>query len=68
LEGSNITSNVIHPGLVQTNIARSAPIVLRKAFEWFGGAISKTLQEGAAKPFKSFAKDYWSVASNIGLN
>ena len=48
LEGSNITSNVIHPGLVQTNIARSAPIVLRKAFEWFGGAISKTLQEGAA--------------------
>jgi len=48
LVGSNITSNVIHPGLVQTNIARSAPIVLRKGFEWFGGAISKTLQEGAA--------------------
>ena len=48
LEGSNITSNVIHPGLVKTNIARTAPIVLRKAFEWFGDLIAKNLQEGAA--------------------
>ena len=48
LKGSNITSNVIHPGLVKTNIARSAPIALRKAFEWFGHLIAKTVEEGAA--------------------
>lgn len=48
LEGSGITSNVIHPGLVQTNIARTAPAVIRTAFNWFGGLIAKTPQEGAA--------------------
>ena len=48
LKGSNITSNVIHPGLVKTNIARTAPIALRKAFEWFGHLIAKTVEEGAA--------------------
>jgi len=48
LEGSDITSNVIHPGLVKTNIARTAPAVLRKAFDWFGGLIAKTPQQGAA--------------------
>ena len=48
LEGSSVTSNVIHPGLVKTNIVRTAPIVLRKAFDWFGHLIAKTVQEGAA--------------------
>jgi len=48
LEGSTVTSNVIHPGLVKTNIARTAPAVLRTAFDWFGGLIAKTPQEGAA--------------------
>jgi len=48
LEGSAVTSNVIHPGLVKTNIARTAPAVLRKAFEWFGGLIAKTPAQGAA--------------------
>ena len=48
LEGSAVTSNVIHPGLVKTNIARTAPAVLRTAFDWFGGLIAKTPQEGAA--------------------
>jgi NAD(P)-dependent dehydrogenase (short-subunit alcohol dehydrogenase family) len=48
LEGSSITSNVIHPGLVKTNIARTAPIIMRKAFDWFGDLIAKTPQEGAA--------------------
>ena len=48
LEGSSITSNVIHPGLVKTNIARTAPIVMRKAFDWFGDLIAKNVQEGAA--------------------
>ena len=48
LEGSSITSNALHPGLVQTNIARNAPVILRTAFDWFGGFISKTPAEGAA--------------------
>lgn len=48
LEGSGVTSNVIHPGLVKTNIARTAPVVIRTAFNWFGGLIAKSPQEGAA--------------------
>ncbi|HJM70681.1 MAG TPA: SDR family NAD(P)-dependent oxidoreductase, partial [Gammaproteobacteria bacterium] len=48
LEGSNISSNALHPGLVQTNIARNAPVMLRKAFDWFGNLIAKTPEQGAA--------------------
>ena len=48
LDGSGVTSNVIHPGLVKTNIARTAPAVLRVAFELFGGVIAKTPAQGAA--------------------
>ena len=48
LKGSSITSNALHPGLVQTNIARNAPVILRTAFDWFGGLISKSIEEGAA--------------------
>ena len=48
LEGSGITSNVVHPGLVQTNIARTAPALIRGAFELFGGVIAKTPEQGAA--------------------
>lgn len=48
LEGTTTTSNVIHPGLVQTNIARTAPAIMRGAFEMFGGAIAKSPEQGAA--------------------
>ena len=48
LEGSGVTSNVIHPGLVKTNIARTAPAFVRVAFEMFGGVIAKTPAQGAA--------------------
>ncbi|MFT5482023.1 MAG: NAD(P)-dependent dehydrogenase (short-subunit alcohol dehydrogenase family) [Halieaceae bacterium] len=48
LTGGSVTSNVIHPGLVKTNIARTAPTLLRSAFEMFGGLIAKTPEEGAA--------------------
>ena len=48
LRGSSVTSNVIHPGLVKTKIARTAPAVISKGFDWFGGLIAKTPQEGAA--------------------
>lgn len=48
LDNTSVTSNVIHPGLVSTNIARSAPAIFQKAFEWFGPMIAKTPAEGAA--------------------
>ena len=34
--------------MVQTNIARNAPVLLRKAFDWFGNLIAKTPEQGAA--------------------
>lgn len=48
LAGTGTTSNVIHPGLVKTNIARTAPGWLRTAFDLFGGAIAKSPAQGAA--------------------
>lgn len=48
LEGSGVTSNVIHPGLVQTNIARTAPGWIRTGFNLFGGFVAKTPEQGAA--------------------
>jgi NAD(P)-dependent dehydrogenase (short-subunit alcohol dehydrogenase family) len=48
LEGSGVTSNALHPGLVKTNIARSAPTPLRTAFDLLGGFIARTPAEGAA--------------------
>jgi len=48
LEGSGVTSNVVHPGLVKTNIARTAPAPLRGAFNLLGGFFAKTPAEGAA--------------------
>lgn len=48
LTDTGLTSNAIHPGLVQTNIARTAPAPLRSAFKYFGGIIAKSPAEGAA--------------------
>lgn len=48
LEGSGVTSNVIHPGLVVTNIARTAPGALRWAFDKLGPLFAKTPEQGAA--------------------
>ncbi len=48
LTGTRVTSNVIHPGLVKTNIARTAPGLIRTAFDLFGGAIAKSPAQGAA--------------------
>ncbi len=48
LAGSTVSSNVIHPGLVQTNIVRTAPVWIRGAFDLFGGIVAKTPAQGAA--------------------
>jgi NAD(P)-dependent dehydrogenase (short-subunit alcohol dehydrogenase family) len=48
LEGSAVTSNAVHPGLVQTNIARTAPGLIRGAFDLLGGVVAKSPEQGAA--------------------
>ncbi|MEM1155882.1 MAG: SDR family oxidoreductase [Pseudomonadota bacterium] len=48
LQGTGVTSNSLHPGLVQTDIARTAPAPLRMGFELLGPLIAKTPQQGAA--------------------
>ncbi len=48
LEGTGVTSNAVHPGLVKTNIARTAPFLLRKAFDLLGPVVAKTPAQGAA--------------------
>jgi NAD(P)-dependent dehydrogenase (short-subunit alcohol dehydrogenase family) len=48
LRGGTVTSNVIHPGLVSTNIARTAPWIVRTAFDLFGPLVAKSEQQGAA--------------------
>ncbi|MEM1113547.1 MAG: SDR family NAD(P)-dependent oxidoreductase [Pseudomonadota bacterium] len=48
LEGASITSNVIHPGLVHTNIARTAPAIVRRGFDLVGPLFAKTPAQGAA--------------------
>ena len=48
MQDDDATSNVIHPGFVKTNIARTAPAFIRGAFDLFGGLIAKTPAQGAA--------------------
>jgi len=48
LEDTGVTSNALHPGLVKTNIARTAPFLVRKAFDLFGPVVAKTPAQGAA--------------------
>jgi NAD(P)-dependent dehydrogenase (short-subunit alcohol dehydrogenase family) len=48
LEGTGVTSNVIHPGLVSTDIARTAPAVIRVGFDLIGPLFAKTPEQGAA--------------------
>ncbi len=48
LEGKTVTSNAVHPGLVKTNITRTAPTLIRKAFDLLGPVIAKTPAQGAA--------------------
>ena len=48
LEGSGVTSNVVHPGLVTTDITRTAPAVIRVAFDIIGPLFAKSPAQGAA--------------------
>ena len=48
LEGSGATSNVVHPGVVRTNIARNLPGWQQAAFRAYGYFFLKSIEEGAA--------------------
>jgi NAD(P)-dependent dehydrogenase (short-subunit alcohol dehydrogenase family) len=48
LQGSGVTSNVVHPGLVVTDITRTAPAPLRVGFELLGPLFAKNPAQGAA--------------------
>jgi len=48
LEGTRATSNVLHPGVVRTNITRNLPGWQQAAFRLYGYFFLKSLEEGAA--------------------
>ena len=48
LEGSNATSNSLHPGVVVTNIARNLPAWQEAIFRFAGSVFMKSVEEGAA--------------------
>jgi NAD(P)-dependent dehydrogenase (short-subunit alcohol dehydrogenase family) len=48
LDGSGVSSNALHPGLVNTNIVRNAPEFVRGAIKLLGTVVAKTPEQGAA--------------------
>ena len=48
LDGSGVSSNALHPGLVNTNIVRNAPGFVRSAVKLLGSVVAKTPEQGAA--------------------
>ncbi len=48
LKGTRITSNSLHPGVINTNIARNVSPILRTGFGLFAKVSGKTIEEGAA--------------------
>jgi len=48
LKGSRITSNCLHPGLIDTNIARRRSALIRAAWSVLTSVKGKTIAEGAA--------------------
>ena len=50
LEGTGLTSNVVHPGLVLTDIARTAPAFLRLGFRAVGAPVRQNTGPGRRHP------------------
>ncbi len=48
LKGTRITSNSLHPGVIDTNIARNVAPILRTGFGLLTRISGKTIEEGAA--------------------
>lgn len=48
LAGTGVTSNALHPGLIQTNIVRHTPKIFQLLFNSIGSLFAKNLEQGAA--------------------
>ena len=48
LAGTSVTSNALHPGLVNTNIVRNVPDIVRRGIKLLGTVVAKTPEQGAA--------------------
>jgi len=48
LKGTRITSNSLHPGVINTNIARNVSSILRSGFALLTRVSGKTIEQGAA--------------------
>ena len=48
LKGSRITSNSLHPGVIDTNLVRNESRLIRTAFGIYTSVNGKTIEEGAA--------------------
>lgn len=48
LAGTTVTSNALHPGLVNTNLVRNVPEIVRRGIKLLGTVIAKTPEQGAA--------------------
>ena len=48
LEGTNITSNSIHPGVIRTNLASDTESFKVKLISMFAGPFTRTIPQGAA--------------------
>lgn len=48
LEGTQVTSNAIHPGLIRTNLAHDTKTPFVKIISWFGRPWMRSIAQGAA--------------------
>jgi len=48
LEGTKVTVNFLHPGVIKTGLAREAGALFRGIFFFFGGLFMKSIDQGAA--------------------
>ena len=64
LQGTRITSNSLHPGVVSTNIVREESGIVRTGFDWFTKISGKTVQQGAAT--SCFVATHDSIDSTSG--
>jgi NAD(P)-dependent dehydrogenase (short-subunit alcohol dehydrogenase family) len=64
LRGTRITSNALHPGLIDTNIVRQESAITRGAFGAWTALTGKTVEQGAAT--SCFVATHPSLGSNSG--
>lgn len=48
LQGTNVATNAIHPGLIRTKLAGDTKTLKVKLISWFGGPFMRSIPQGAA--------------------